>query len=523
MGTQTAITFVLWMSLYTQFSTALYSSKLVHRFSQEAVSYWSSKGKNITLPKLGSLEHMKVLLSSDLKRQKLKLGSQDRLLIPSQGSETFFYGNDMGWLHYTWIDIGTPNVSFLVALDAGSDLFWVPCRCIQCAPLSSSYYSMLDRDLSEYEPSRSSTSKPLSCSHQLCELGLNCQSPNGSCPYSVNYSENTSSSGLLFEDQLYLTSSGGGAPEGSIQAQVIIGCGSKQSGSDLDGSAPDGLLGLGPGKIAIPSLLARSGLVPHSFSYCFDNSYSGRMYFGDQGPATQRSTTFVPYKGEYSGYFIEVDDYCIGSFCLKQNGFQAQVDSGSSFTYLPSEDYKLFVAEFDKQMNATRSGIEKFPYCYKARSHGQPDVPSMKFKFALNQSFVIENPMFHIIDYQGDDLYCLGIQPLDGGIGIIGQNFMMGYRLVFDWENLKLGWSHSNCQDIRDSDRVHLTPSPNSAVNPLPTNEQQRTPGGHAVVPAVARRAPEESSAALSVHILYNHYCKTSLLLLHLTLWLPFW
>lgn len=46
-------------------------------------------------------------------------------------------------LHYTWIDIGTPNVSFLVALDVGSDLLWVPCDCIQCAPLSSGYYSNL--------------------------------------------------------------------------------------------------------------------------------------------------------------------------------------------------------------------------------------------------------------------------------------------------------------------------------------------------------------------------------------------
>lgn len=42
-----------------------------------------------------------------------------------------------------WIDIGTPKVSFLVALDAGSDLFWVPCDCVQCAPLSSSFYSSL--------------------------------------------------------------------------------------------------------------------------------------------------------------------------------------------------------------------------------------------------------------------------------------------------------------------------------------------------------------------------------------------
>jgi hypothetical protein len=33
-------------------------------------------------------------------------------------------------------------VSFLVALDAGSDLLWVPCDCIQCAPLSASYYNI---------------------------------------------------------------------------------------------------------------------------------------------------------------------------------------------------------------------------------------------------------------------------------------------------------------------------------------------------------------------------------------------
>ena len=49
----------------------------------------------------------------------------------------------MARLHYTWIDIGTPNVSFLVALDAGSDLLWVPCDCIQCAPLSGYHGSLV--------------------------------------------------------------------------------------------------------------------------------------------------------------------------------------------------------------------------------------------------------------------------------------------------------------------------------------------------------------------------------------------
>lgn len=56
-------------------------------------------------------------------------------------------------------------------------------------------------------------------------------------------------------------------------------------------------MGLGPGDISVPSLLAKSGLIPHSFSFCYDKSYSGRLYFGDQGPASQRSTSFLPLKG----------------------------------------------------------------------------------------------------------------------------------------------------------------------------------------------------------------------------------
>ena len=80
-----------------------------------------------------------MLVRSDLGRQKVMLRSKYQFLFPSEGSKTMLFGNDYGWLHYAWIDIGTPNISFLVALDAGSDLLWIPCDCIQCVPLSASY------------------------------------------------------------------------------------------------------------------------------------------------------------------------------------------------------------------------------------------------------------------------------------------------------------------------------------------------------------------------------------------------
>ncbi|KAL3640776.1 hypothetical protein CASFOL_015744 [Castilleja foliolosa] len=127
----------------------IYSSRLVHRFSDEAQNLWAHKGmshgsnKTTSWPEKKTFGHMRMLLSNDLKQQRLRLGAQNQTLVSSQGGQTFNYGNAMAWLHYTWIDIGTPKNSFLVALDTGSDMFWVPCDCIACAPLSLSYYNML--------------------------------------------------------------------------------------------------------------------------------------------------------------------------------------------------------------------------------------------------------------------------------------------------------------------------------------------------------------------------------------------
>lgn len=74
-------------------------------------------------------------------------------------------------------------------------------------------------------------------------------------------------------------------------------CGMKQSGGYLDGVAPDGLLGLGLGEISVPSVLAKAGLVRNSFSMCFNEDGSGRIFFGDLGLATQQSTPFLPLDG----------------------------------------------------------------------------------------------------------------------------------------------------------------------------------------------------------------------------------
>lgn len=501
---------------------ATFSSKLYHRFSEEVRAvhrvFRSGNGSDL-LPENGSMEYYQLLVKSDFERQNMKLGTKHQLLFPSEGSKMISLGNDFGWLHYTWIDIGTPSVSFLVALDAGSDLLWVPCDCLQCAPLSASYYHSLDRDLHEYKPSGSSTSKHVSCSHQLCESGPNCKSPKQQCPYTVNYyTENTSTSGLLVEDMLHLSSGSSDPLNASVQASVIIGCGMKQSGGYLDGVAPDGLMGLGLGEISVPSFLAKKGLVHNSFSMCYDGNNSGRIYFGDQGPSLQQSTSFLPFDGKYLTYIVGVEACCIGNSCLKQTSFRALVDSGSSFTYLPNKVYKRITEEFHSQVKATRSSFEGYPweYCYKS-SVELPKLPSLKLIFQPNNSFLVYNPVFMVPGTEGPLGFCLAVQPMDGDIGIVGHNFMTGYRMVFDRENMKLGWSRSNCPDLSEGKRMPLTSPSGTSPNPLPTNEQQSSLGSHAVSPAVAGRAPSKPSAA-ATSLTPSLFCLLGLLCLQLLL-----
>lgn len=94
---------VVWM----EFGQAeLYSTKLMHRFSEEIRAIRVSRnrregngsfGNDEIWPQKGSSMYYRRLLSSDLRRQKLKMGAQFRYVFPSEGSTTLPLGNDFGW------------------------------------------------------------------------------------------------------------------------------------------------------------------------------------------------------------------------------------------------------------------------------------------------------------------------------------------------------------------------------------------------------------------------------------------
>ncbi|KAL6603321.1 hypothetical protein ACP70R_043682 [Stipagrostis hirtigluma subsp. patula] len=471
---------------------------LHHRSSQVVRRWAEARGHRrvgAPWPAHGSPEYYSALSRHDralLARRGL--AGADGLLTFADGNDTYRL-SDLGFLHYAEVAVGTPNTTFLVALDTGSDLFWVPCDCKQCAPLANAT-GPGEPELRQYSPRLSSTSKAVTCGHALCGRPNACAgggaAGNSSCPYGVRYvSANTSSSGVLVEDVLHLTRQGpGGAAAAAVQAPIVFGCGQVQTGAFLDGAAADGLLGLGIEKVSVPSVLASSGLVASdSFSMCFSHDGVGRINFGDAGSRDQAETPFT-VSNVHPTYNVSFTSINVESTSAAVE-FAAVMDSGTSFTYLSDPAYTALATNFNSRIRERRTnfsdsaGSVPFEYCY-GLSGGQTEVmmPEVSLTTKGGAVFPVTRPFIVFADEVNGQArpigYCLAIMKSDFGIDIIGQNFMTGLKVVFDRERSVLGWQKFDCyKNAKEADAsdgsptaapgpTTLTPRQNGAGNRYP-------------------------------------------------------
>ncbi|KAF8377780.1 hypothetical protein HHK36_031165 [Tetracentron sinense] len=446
-----------------------FSFKMHHRFS-EPVKKWTEKsGKGIRVddwPVKGSFDYFAALADHDRIIRGRGVSYVDRPITFSDGNSTLRISS-LGFLHYTTVSLGTPGKKFLVALDTGSDLFWVPCECSRCAP--TSYGS--DFELIIYDPRGSSTSKKVTCSNSLCAQRNQCLGTFSNCPYIVSYvSAETSTSGILVEDFLHLTTED--SHREVVDAVITFGCGQVQTGSFLDVAAPNGLFGLGMEKISVPSILARAGLTADSFSMCFGRDGMGRISFGDKGSPDQEETPFN-FNQLHPTYNISVTQIRVGKSLIDTN-FSALFDSGTSFTYLVDPAYTRLSESFNLQAQDIRRPPDPripFEYCYDMRSDANNSlIPSMSLSMKGGSQFPVYDPII-VISTQAELVYCLAVVKsaelnIIGLIELHAENFMTGYRIVFDREKLVLGWKKFDCYDIEDSNTFPIKPRNSTTVPP---------------------------------------------------------
>ncbi|KZV58174.1 aspartic protein-like protein 1 [Dorcoceras hygrometricum] len=411
-----------------------------HRFSDH-VKEWSRRIDSgypaHKWPENGSKELYELLVSHDRVLHGRRLSGSDGALTFSDGNSTLRISS-LGFLHYTTVTIGTPGMKFLVALDTGSDLFWVPCNCRTCASTDDSPYSS-DFELSIYDPTWSTTSRNVTCSNDLCSNHASCSGTSNNCPYYVSYvSSETSTSGVLVQDILHLRTLENG--EEFVKVYVTFGCGQVQTGSFLDIAAPNGLFGLGLEKISVPSILSREGYVSDSFSLCFGYDGTGRINFGDKGSLDQEETPFT-VTTLHPIYNVFVTQVRVGTNYLDSK-FTALFDSGTSFTYLVDPLYTMLSDSFNSYLTDKRLPPDPrlpFEYCYIMSPDTNTSlIPGMSLVMSGGGQLIVHDPIV-VISSPHEFVYCLAIVK-SKELNIIGQNFMTGYCIVFDREKLVLGW-----------------------------------------------------------------------------------
>nr|XP_043616722.1 aspartyl protease family protein 1-like isoform X2 [Erigeron canadensis] len=475
-----------------------YGFNIHHRYSDPVKGILDIDDHN--LPKMGSLYYYSAMAHRDRLFHRRRLagsGSGDPSL---ESSLTFLDGNEtfripaLGYLHYANVSVGTPSLWFLVALDTGSDLFWIPCDCQSCVKGLVTRTGRLDFNI--YSPNTSSTSDKVPCNSSSCELRKECTGKTDICPYQVNYvSPNTSSTGILIEDILHLTTED--STMKAVNAKIKFGCGMYQTGSFLEGGAPNGLFGLGMKNISVPSTLASNGLAANSFSMCFGSDGLGRINFGDKGSSDQGETP-INLGTQHQTYNISMTKVAVGNNVTNVD-FTAIFDTGTSFTYLNDPAYSVISKSFDSQIKEARSRPSSdlpFKHCYNLSPEQNFTAPLINLTMKGGDPFTVMDPLVFVLSENSSDV-CLGIVKSED-INIIGQNFMTGYRVVFDREKNILGWKPSNC--YKDINIESITPAPSPLPSPAgspPMSEGPR-PMSRNVSPNSSKVNTENTASTIS-------------------------
>ncbi|VFR02518.1 unnamed protein product [Cuscuta campestris] len=456
-----------------------------HRYSDPVSRVLDLRG----LPEKGSVEYYSSWVARDRHRLLHRRRLADSGAAVDSSLLTFEAGNEtarlpsLGYLHYANVTVGTPPLSFIVALDTGSDLFWLPCDCSGSCVKGLLLGSGRQIDFNIYSPKASSTSQTVPCNGTMCEQRRRCLVERNACAYEVAYlSGNTSSRGILVDDVLHLATDD--TQQNNIEAPITLGCGMIQTGAFLDSAAPNGLFGLGTADTSVPSILAAKGIAPKSFSMCFGQDGLGRIVFGDNGTSNQSKTT-LNFEQSHATYNISLTQIAVEKNITSVD-FTAIFDSGTSFTLLTDPAYTIITENFNSFVKEPRSNIASysdtpFEYCYElSPKQTSLDVPDVNLTMKGGDQFYVFDPIVIFSPKSGQYIYCLAVVK-SGDINIIGQNFMTGYRVVFDSEKQVLGWEPSDCYDR----------SKQSNTTTLPIKKPKR-PAAEAPPPAAMK--PEATS-----------------------------
>ncbi|KAF7836474.1 aspartic proteinase CDR1-like [Senna tora] len=293
--------------------------------------------------------------------------------------------------------LGTPPVDIHLIADTGSDLIWT-----QCLPCDNCY----TQSNPMFDPHRSSTYTPLSCTSPLCHV-LDDPSARACpfCNYTYAYASTSVTRGVLSKEKLSFN-------DAVSFDGVVFGCGHNDTGSFNDREM--GIMGLGGGPLSLVSQLGSS--------FGLNNGLDGAV-----------STPLVP-KEDKTYYYVTLKGISVGPTYLPFNarGSISEgnmfIDSGTPPTILPQDLYDRVVGEVRRQVTSMKP-IEDDPelgaqLCY--RTEKNIDGPNLKAHFEGGD---VELGPIQTFVPPKDGVFCFGMTNTSSEVGVYG-NFAQSNYLI---------------------------------------------------------------------------------------------
>ncbi|RWW39994.1 hypothetical protein BHE74_00054629 [Ensete ventricosum] len=334
--------------------------------------------------------------------------------------------------------VGTPAQPMLIALDTSNDAAWVPCTaCAGCPSASPSF-----------DPSRSTTYRPLPCGSPQCGQAPNPSCPAGatSCSFNLTYGASSLQAGLA-QDSLALAS--------DVAQSYTFGCLQKVTGNSVP---PQGLLGLGRGTLSF--LSQTKGLYGATFSYCLPSfkslNFSGTLRLGPVGqPKNIKTTPLLSSPRRSSLYYVNMIGIRVGRRVLDippsavtfdaATGAGTIIDSGTMFTRLVAPVYAALRDEFRRRVKAVGpvTSLGGFDTCY----NGAVTPPGITLMFTgMNVTLPPENVLIHST---AGSITCLAMAAapdnVNSVLNVVANMQQQNHRVLFDVPNARIGFAREAC------------------------------------------------------------------------------
>ncbi|WOL08830.1 hypothetical protein Cni_G17583 [Canna indica] len=364
--------------------------------------------------------------------------------------------------YYTTIVVGSPPRQYFLDVDTGSGLSWIQCDA-PCANCAKGPHPL-------YKPNRRNIVLPKETlcmelqqnqNHNYCDT---CQQ----CDYEIEYADHSSSMGVLARDEMHLTATN----DDKEKFTFVFGCAYDQQGQLLVSPAKtDGILGLSSSKVSLPSQLSSQGIISNVIGHCikYEANGGGYLFLGDDF-VPRWGITWIPTQNGVTNYYmakalkISYGDKQVAGW--KGNAVPVVFDTGSSYTYFPSEAYSQLVTSLKSISNNFVQDVSDLtmPICWR------PGFPIRSFKdvkqffepltlqfekkwWLISRSFTIQPEGYLIISNKGN--VCLGVlngtEVHDGSSVILGDISLRGKLVVYDNVQQKIGWTQSECPKPKKS------------------------------------------------------------------------